>query len=148
MSVGYTDYRAGEGREPVATLVRWVPVRLVEISRGGCRLECSSRIESGVSGQLAVALQGLMRVDDVRVARCQQRLGAGAVYQVGAELLRTRRLSRRTVRMAVRGIISGDRGIGHARDLNPGPPLPETGSDVAGPKPGSRAPPAEADDTS
>lgn len=89
----------------VATLVRSVPVRLIEVSRGGCRLECTSRIETGTSGQLAVGLQGLMRIDDVRVARCQQRQGAGSVFQVGAELLRTRRLGRRTVRLAVTKII-------------------------------------------
>ena len=96
----------GEGQERVATLVRSVPVRLVEISRGGCRLECNSRIEAGMSGQLAVGLQGLMRIDDVRIARCQQRMGAGPVYQVGAELLRTKPLARRSVRMAVRGLTS------------------------------------------
>jgi hypothetical protein len=101
--------------ETVATLVRFVPVRLVEVSRSGCRLECASRIESGTSGQLAVELAGLMRVDDVRVARCQQRAGAGAVYQVGAELLRTRRLARRTVRMAIRKIIGGERDAGDAQ---------------------------------
>jgi len=111
------------GHEAVATLVRLVPVRLVEVSRGGCRLECASRIESGTSGQLAVELAGLMRIDDVRIARCQQRAGAGATYQVGAELLRTRRLGRRTVRMAIRNIISGERSVGHPR-RDEKPPLP------------------------
>jgi hypothetical protein len=91
--------------EPVAVLVRSIPVRLVEVSRGGCRLESDGRIESGTSGQLAVELEGVMRIDDVRVARCQPRAGAGPVFQLGAELLRTRRLGRRTVRMAVRKII-------------------------------------------
>ena len=98
----------------VATLVRSVPVRLVEVSRGGCRLECASRFESGTSGQLAVEIAGLMRIDDVRIARCQQRIGAGALYHLGTELLRTRRLGRRTVRMAVGTIISGEAGVGHA----------------------------------
>jgi len=97
--------RAEGGHERVATLVRSVPVRLIEVSRGGCRLECTNWVETGTSGQLAVGLQGLMRVDDVRIARCQQRVGAGSVFNVGAELLRTRRLGRRTVRMAVRRII-------------------------------------------
>ena len=110
------------GHEAVATLVRSVPVRLVEVSRSGCRLECASRLESGTSGQLAVELAGLMRVDDVRVVRCQQRAGAGAVYHVGAELLRTRRLARRTVRMAIRKIISGDRSVGHGQRGETGPP--------------------------
>ena len=94
------------GRERVATLVRSVPVRLVEVSRGGCRFECASRIEAGTSGQLAVGLHGLTRIDDVRIARCQQRQGAGAAFHVGAELLRTRRLGRRSVRLAVREMIT------------------------------------------
>lgn len=97
-------------------LVRFLPVRLVEVSRGGCRLESASRIDHGVSGQLAVELGGLRRVDDVRVARCQQRMGAGPVYHVGAELLRLRRLGRRTIRMAIRKILSGERDSGDARD--------------------------------
>jgi len=109
------------GHESVATLVRSVPVRLIEVSRGGCRLESTSRIEAGVSGQLAVELQGLMRIDDVRVARCQPRAGAGAVFQVGAELLRTRRLDRRTVRMAVGKIIGGIRSNGAAHGHDPAP---------------------------
>jgi hypothetical protein len=114
-----------DGHEFVATLVRSLPVRLVEVSRGGCRLECNSRIETGVSGQLAVGLQGLMRIDDVRIARCQQRMGAGPVYQIGAELLRTRRLGRRTVRMAVRGLTSSLAAAGNGRDDTSDPPSAE-----------------------
>jgi len=91
--------------EAVATLLRSVPVRLVEVSRGGIRFECASRVEAGTSGQIAVGLRGLMCVDDVRIARCQQRAGAGPTYNVGAELLRTRPLNRRSVRLAVRSII-------------------------------------------
>ena len=131
--------------ETVAMLVRSVPVRLVEVSQGGCRLECASRLESGASGQLAVELAGLMRIDDIRVARCQQRAGAGAVYQVGAELLRTKRLGRRTVRMAVRRIISGERGVGHAPWSADEPLSPEVRTDGARGKFESRAPPAQPD---
>ena len=114
MTSGTGTHRGGEPQQ-LGTLVRSLPVALVEVSRGGCRLECSSRLESGASGQLAVELDGLLRVDDVRIARCQQRMGAGAVYQVGAELLRLRRLGRRTIRMAVRRIISGEWDGGHTR---------------------------------
>jgi hypothetical protein len=129
--------------EGIATLVRSVPVRLVEVSRSGCRLECASRIESGTSGQLAIELAGLMRVDDVRVARCQQRMGAGAVFQVGAELLRTRRLGRRTVRMAIRRIISGDTGACHALEEDGMPHQAEVGRDEESGRSESRAPPAQ-----
>jgi hypothetical protein len=117
-------------------------VRLVEVSRGGCRLECDSRLETGTSGLLAVELAGLMRIDDVRVARCQQRVGAGATYQIGAELLRTRRLGRRTVRMAVRKIISDERGAGHAHVAIEGPPPLEIGTSEVSGRSESRAPPA------
>lgn len=121
MSSGQGAHRHDDGREAVAMLVRVVPVRLIEVSRGGCRLESASRIGAGVSGQLAVELAGLARIDDVRVARCQQRAGAGAVYQVGTELLPTRRLARRTVRVAIRKIISGEWGKGHAPREDRGP---------------------------
>jgi len=137
------SHRLHEGHEGIATLVRSVPVRLVEVSRSGCRLECASRIESGTSGQLAVELAGLMRIDDIRVARCQQRMGAGAVYQVGAELLRTRRLGRRTVRMAIRRIISGATGVGHAQNDDEMPTRAEIRTSEARGRSESRAPPAQ-----
>ena len=142
MSTGRSHH--DEHHESVATLVRSVPVRLIEVSRGGCRLECERRIESGTSGQLAVQLAGLMRVDDVRVARCQPRMGAGPVYQLGAELLRTRRLGRRTVRMAVRRIISGDRALAtpsrttRCRPPSTSGPTRWTASPAGGPRPRRR----------
>jgi hypothetical protein len=131
--------------EAVATLVRSLPVRIVEVSRGGCRMESASRIEAGTSGQLAVQLAGLMRIDDVRVARCQARAGAGAVFQVGAELLRTRRLGRRTVRMAVRRIISGETGVGNAQQDDAMPIPVEFRTTEESGKSGTRAPPAMAE---
>ena len=106
--------RRGHRVARVATLVRSVPVRLVEISRGGCRLECPNPLESGTSGLLAVELAGLLHIDDIRIARCQQRIGAGSVFQVGAELLRTRRLGRRTIRMAVGRMISEEHRAAYA----------------------------------
>lgn len=131
------------GRGVVATLVRSIPMRLVEVSRGGCRFECSSRLESGTHGVLAVELAGLMRIDDFRVARCQLRMGAGPLYQVGAELLRTRRLGRRTVRTAVAKIFGDGRGIGYARGIVEGSPA--AGKEVSG-RSVSRGPPATSDD--
>lgn len=148
MSASNDGYRGHDGHEPVATLVRSVPVRLVEVSRGDCRLECASRLESGTSGLLAVELAGLLRIDDIRVARCQQRVGAGAVYQLGAELLRTRRLGRRSVRMAVRKIISGERGVGHARGVVEEPPPPEIRTSEVSGSSASRVPPAQSDNGS
>jgi hypothetical protein len=129
----------------VATLVRSVPVRLVEISRGGCRLECPNRLETGTNGVLAIELAGILLVDDIRVARCQPRMGAGAVFQVGAELLRTRRLGRRTIRMVVGEIIANEHGTvrdGRGSELAfPGNTRP---GEVNG-KSDGRAPPAMSD---
>ena len=116
------SHQDGASHNVVATLVRSVPMRLLDVSRGGCSFECASRLELGTHGVLAVELAGIMRNDDFRVARCQQRMGAGAVYQVGAELLRTRRLGRRTVRAAVTKIIGDGWGAGHAHDLVEDPP--------------------------
>ena len=137
-----TEATRESSREQVAMLVRFVPVRLVEVSRGGCRLESPRRLGDGVSGQLAVELDGLVRVDDVRVARCQQRMGAGQLYQVGAELLRLRRLGRRTIRMAIGTIISGERDAGHARDVDELSSAREVRTSGVGGRTESRAPPA------
>lgn len=86
----------------VATLVRTMPVRLVDVSRSGCRLESGRWMEAGSCGQLLMELDGRLRLQDIRVARCQAREGASSPYQVGAELLRTRRLTERSVRVALR----------------------------------------------
>jgi hypothetical protein len=134
-----------EDHEGVATLVRSFPVRLVEVSRSGCRLECARPIESGTSGQLAVELGGVMRIDDIRVARCQQRMGAGSVYQLGAELLRTKRLGRRTVRMAVRKIIARETGGGSAGEGDRMPIPVQIRADEANGRSDGRAPPATVD---
>ena len=120
--VGY-----GSCHPPVATLLRTIPVKLLDVSRGGCRLEVARAVPAGVSGRLTVELEGRLHVDDVRVARCQQRVGGGALYQLGAELLGTRRLHRRSVRLAVERIISEQtRGVGHADGMSPEPLPPET----------------------
>jgi len=133
----------GLGHPPVATLVRVIPVRVLDVSRGGCRLEVARSIPPGVSGRLTLEMDGRLRVDDVRVARCQQRVGAGALYQIGAELLRTRRLNGRSVRMAVGRIISERaRGAGHADGMNSEPvPLETMGRRDEREKAESRAPP-------
>ena len=137
--------RRDEQSDRVVTLVRSVSVRLVEVSRGGCRLECSSRLESGTSGLLAVELAGLVRVDDIRIARCEPRVGAGAVFQVGAELLKTRPLGRRSLRMAVRNIIGGDNGAGHARQDDEGPVPAEVRTRKVNGKTHGRGPPGTPD---
>lgn len=145
MSANHNGRTVQNAGEPVAMLVRSLPVRLVEVSRGGCRLECARRIESGTSGQLAVELAGVLRVDDIRVARCQLRMGAGAVYQVGAELLRTRRLGRRSVRMAIRSMINGEPDVDHDRNHDQVPVLAEAGTREGRGASDNRAPPVSVD---
>ncbi|HPW19175.1 MAG TPA: hypothetical protein PLE61_00035 [Vicinamibacterales bacterium] len=130
---------------PVGTLVRSVPVRLVEVSSGGCLLKSDRRLTAGTSGLLAVPLAGLVHADDVRVARCQQVAGAGAAFNVGAELLRTRRFGRRSLRAAVARIVGDGRGVGHAHP-DAGEPLPVgVRTDGAGGRCECRAPPAHSD---
>jgi hypothetical protein len=92
------ERRRIEPDERFAVLVRTVPVRLVEVSRGGCLLECRHEVEPGVSGELRLDLDGLTHSDDVRVARCLSLPGTGTLYRVGAELLWTRHPGRRSIR--------------------------------------------------
>lgn len=133
---------AGVSHEAVATLVRTVQVRVLDVSRGGCRLESAARLEPGLSGRLSVHLQGTARIDDIRVARCQQRVGSNGTYQIGAELLKTRRLGRRSVRLAVRQIISEQaRDGGHVPGRTPAPASQEPWTGESGLRLVGRAPP-------
>jgi hypothetical protein len=128
--------------EAVATLVRTLPVRVMEVSRGGCRIESPARLEPGLSGQLAVQFEGAARIDDIRVARCQQRAGGNGWYQIGAELLKTRRLGKRSVRLAVRKIISEQaRDTGHVPGGTPAPASLEPWTGESGLRLVGRAPP-------
>jgi hypothetical protein len=86
-------------------LVWTLPVRLLDVSRSGCLVEVARHLEVGTSGQLQLEMDGVLHLDDVRVCRCQMREGASRVHHAGVELLRTRRLSRRSLRLAMRRII-------------------------------------------
>ena len=91
-------------------LVWTLPVRLVDVSRSGCLVEVARHLETGTNGHLQLEMDGLLHLDDVRVCRCQTREGASRVYHVGVELLRTRRLSRRSLCLALQRIIGEHRG--------------------------------------
>lgn len=95
------------GAEVFGVLARSVPSRLVEISRSGCLLESSHRVEDGTVGELRLEVEGQLLVDDVRVTRCTRVEGAGASYLVGAEFLQTRRPAERSIRRAVTSILRG-----------------------------------------
>jgi hypothetical protein len=76
-------------RDLVAVLGREVPIRLVDISSAGCLLESTSRLEKGTTGVLRVLYEGGQYMDEVRIMRCRECEGSGAVYQLGAEFLWT-----------------------------------------------------------
>jgi hypothetical protein len=92
-------------RASVATLVRTVPVRILDVSRSGCRVESPRWLTAGTIGRLRLSLDGCGHEDDVRIARCQVRQGAGRSYLLGAELLGTRRLNARSIRLAVEHLV-------------------------------------------
>lgn len=71
----------------LGVLARDISVRLLEISRSGCLLECSCSLAAGTLGALSVEVDGTVYVDQVRVVRCQLLAGAGNTHRVGAEFL-------------------------------------------------------------
>jgi hypothetical protein len=102
------------GNELFGVLGRQVPVRLFNISGGGCLLESRSRLDPGTTGGVRLGQRKREQYrDDVRVTRCQALEGAGSVYLVGAEFLWIRRPDKRSLRRVVRRL---------QRDLRAGPP--------------------------
>lgn len=71
----------------VAVLGRAVSVRLVQISRSGCLLECSHSMPAGTVAMLSLNIDGRRYSDEVRVSRSQLVAGAGERYEVGVEFL-------------------------------------------------------------
>lgn len=100
-----SEWRNGRAYDVIGMLVRTVPVRLLDIGRNGCRLETARWLEPGTTGQLLLSIDGQPQIDDVRVVRCQLRVGAGSLYQVGIELLGTKRLHRRSIRLAISHLV-------------------------------------------
>jgi hypothetical protein len=133
---------ASQPGDGLAMLVWTLPVRLLDVSRGGCLVEVSRHLEAGTNGQLQLHLNGVLHLDDVRVCRCQMREGASRVHHAGVELLRTRRLSRRSLRLAMRRII-GDHG-GPVDDRSGESPRlePNDGRELRRKRGDCRAPPA------
>ena len=78
-----------KARDLMAVLGRDVPVRVVDISVMGCRLETARRFEPGTTGALSVTVDALKYSDDIRVMRCQSLDGASGLYDVGVEFLWT-----------------------------------------------------------
>jgi hypothetical protein len=97
--------QASHDGDAFGMLVWTLPVRLLDVSRSGCLVEAGRHLETGTNGQLQLEMDGLLHVDDVRVCRCQAQEGASRMYRAGVELLRTRRLSRRSLWLVMRRIL-------------------------------------------
>src|SRR5262245_3431216 len=83
------------------------PLRVLEISRGGCLLESSQQIEAGATGLLQLELGGRSFAGEVRVTRCHRIEGAGSSYRLGAEFIRTARADSSSLRRAVYSMLEG-----------------------------------------
>lgn len=85
----------------VAVLGRAVPVRLMDISNGGCLLESTCRLEKGATGHLRVLFEDAEYMDDVRVMRCQESEGSSGLFHLGAEFLWTTSPHERSLRRVI-----------------------------------------------
>jgi hypothetical protein len=73
----------------VGLLVKELPVQLVEISRDGCLLTSSSRVEDGSCGELTMQVGARSCCDDVLVVRCLPG-GEPDTYRIAAEFIPNR----------------------------------------------------------
>jgi len=88
-------------------LVAKMPVRLVEISRNGCLLETSWRVDQGTIAEFRLEIEGRTYAEELRITRCNRVEGAGATYRVGAEFVPTRRLGESSLRRAIYSTLAG-----------------------------------------
>jgi PilZ domain len=103
--------------ELVGVLARHIPTRLIEISRSGCLLESSHRIEEGTVGALRLEVRGQFYAEDVRATRCVAIAGSGSSYLIGVEFLQTARTDGTSLRRAMSASL-GDFGHGGAGILS------------------------------
>jgi hypothetical protein len=90
------------------------PLRAIEISRTGCLLESSRRIDAGTTGELRLKIDRRTYSEVVMITRCQRLEGAAVNYRLGVEFLRTRRPSSSSLRLAVNAFLEA-KGFGAAR---------------------------------
>ncbi len=89
--------------ELVGVLTREVSTRLVEISRSGCLLESSQRIEEGTVATLRLDVAGQAYTEQVRATRCVAVAGSGSSYLIGIEFLKTAGTHEMSIRRALAG---------------------------------------------
>jgi hypothetical protein len=100
------------------------PLRAIEISRNGCLLESSRRIEAGTTGELRLKIDRRTYSEVVMVTRCQRLEGAAANYRLGVEFLRTRRPSASSLRLAISAFLETKGFGGSHRPDHVGPGRP------------------------
>jgi pilus assembly protein Flp/PilA len=93
----------------IGVILMNTPLRAIEISRTGCLLESSRRIEAGTTGELRLKIDRRTYTEIVKVTRCQRLEGAAASYRLGVEFLSTRRLSSSSLRYAVNSLLESKR---------------------------------------
>jgi hypothetical protein len=71
----------------VGSLVRRLPIRVVNMSAAGCLLESAQPVDTGTVALLALQIGDRRYVDPVRITRSVQRAGGIWVYGLGAEML-------------------------------------------------------------
>jgi hypothetical protein len=80
-------------------------IRLIDISRSGCLLESTRQVAPGSTGEICIDFDGRVFTEMVRVTRCRHIEGAGEIYRLGAEFIRTRPLHDGSLRRAVDTLI-------------------------------------------
>lgn len=98
-------------------LVRSVPVKLLDVSRGGCLLQSEVPVDAGTHGELQVRAEAGECWDALRVSRCGQVEGAGAPFRIGAEFLRPQAAERFGVRFNGSARSLADEAVGIGRQV-------------------------------
>jgi len=98
--------------EVTGVLARQIPTRLLEISRSGCLLESSHRIDEGTVAALSLEVRGQRFCGDVRATRCVAVAGLGSRYLIGVEFLDTGRSDGTSIRRAMlSGLLDATPGV-------------------------------------
>jgi hypothetical protein len=88
----------------LVTVIREIPVRLVNCSRSGCLIEADRSLEAGTAGTLSLVLEGYELADHILVTRCQPIAGAGSLHHIGARLLWVEAPSVHTIRRGLAAV--------------------------------------------
>jgi hypothetical protein len=71
-------------------LIRQLPVRVLDMSAGGCLLESNVPVGHGTGGEVQLDVGGEVKSDVLRVCRCQLVPGAGSMFRLGAQFSHAR----------------------------------------------------------